>query len=76
MDCLHINPFFDTCEYDIDFTYGTWNKYAANLIAENIYAQVDEEGYLYQLLAETQDNQKYRMEISKEEGRIRSTNGS
>ena len=28
------NPFFDTREYEIYFTDGTWDKYAANIIAE------------------------------------------
>jgi hypothetical protein len=46
----HSNPFFDTREYDVKFTDGTTEKYAANVIAENMYAQVDDEGNMFQLL--------------------------
>jgi hypothetical protein len=38
----HSNPFFDTREYDVKFMDGTTEKYAANVIADNMYAQVDD----------------------------------
>ena len=38
----HTNPFFDTREYEIEFIYGTWDKYAEIPITENIYAHVDD----------------------------------
>jgi len=31
--------------YDVKFDTGETEAYTANIIAENIYAQVDEEGY-------------------------------
>jgi hypothetical protein len=34
----HSNPFFDTREYDVKFTDGMMEKYAANVIADNMYA--------------------------------------
>ena len=40
----HSNPLFDTREYKVKFTDGMTNKYQANIIAKNMYAQVDEEG--------------------------------
>jgi hypothetical protein len=40
----HSNPLFDTCEYEVEFTDGTCKKYQANIIAENMFAQVDDEG--------------------------------
>ena len=40
----HANPLFDTHEYEALFTDGSWQKYQANLIAENMFAQVDDEG--------------------------------
>ena len=46
----HANPFFDTREYEVEFTDGTMEQYAANVIAENMYAQVDDEGNMFQLL--------------------------
>jgi len=38
------NPILDTCLYEVDYPDGSTKAVAANLIAENLYAQVDEEG--------------------------------
>ena len=46
----HTNPLFDTREYDIEFTDGAIERYTANVIAENMFAQVDEEGNMYMIL--------------------------
>ena len=54
----------------------TQDKYNANLIAENMYVQVDDKGRHFQLLAETQDHRKDGTEISKEESNIRAVNGT
>jgi hypothetical protein len=40
----HTNPLFDSREYNVEFTDGTIDKYQANVIAENMFAQVDDEG--------------------------------
>ena len=40
----HNNPLFETREYDVAFTYGSVEKYAANIIAENIFTQVEDKG--------------------------------
>ena len=40
----HNNRLFDTREYDVEFTDGSIEKYAANIIAENMFAQVNYEG--------------------------------
>jgi hypothetical protein len=39
------NPILDTREYEVEFTDGTTETYATNLIAENFYSQVDAKGY-------------------------------
>ena len=44
IDVAHNNPLFDTREYDVEFTDGSIEKYASNIIAENMFAQVDDEG--------------------------------
>ena len=41
---VHSNPLFDTREYEVEFTDGTTDKYQANIITKNMYAQVNEEG--------------------------------
>ena len=53
------NPILDTRIYDIMFPDGTIQQYAENLIAENIYSQVNEEGYRYIILGEIIDYRKY-----------------
>jgi hypothetical protein len=44
------NPILDTREYAVKFYDGEKLEYAANVIAENIYAQVDAEGRRYMLM--------------------------
>ena len=38
------NPILDTHVYEVEFPDGQVMEYAANVIAENLYAQVDQEG--------------------------------
>ena len=45
-----INPSLNKKIYDFEFPDGEIRKYCANVIAENMYSQVDAEGYRYQLL--------------------------
>jgi hypothetical protein len=52
----HSNPIMDTRIYDVQFPDGHVESYAANVIAENIYAQVDDEGRRFLLLAEVMDH--------------------
>ena len=44
------NPILNTVVYDVEFPDGAVRQYAANVIAENMYAQVDSEGHQYTLL--------------------------
>jgi hypothetical protein len=39
------NPILDTRVYEVEFSDGQVLEYAANLIAENLYSQVDDEGH-------------------------------
>jgi Reverse transcriptase (RNA-dependent DNA polymerase) len=52
----HANPLFDTREYEVEFSDGSREKYQANIIAENMFAQVDSEGRQYLLLQEITDH--------------------
>ena len=40
-----INPFLNTTIYDVEFPDGEIREYCANVIPENMYSQVDAEGY-------------------------------
>ena len=44
------NPYQNTIVYDVEFPDGEVKEYAASLIADNMYAQVDKEGFTYNLL--------------------------
>jgi hypothetical protein len=48
----HSNPILDTREYVVEFEDGAQEIYSANLIAENMYAQIDSEGRQHVLLSE------------------------
>ena len=41
----HSNPLLSSILYDIEFSDRNIKQYASNLIAQNIWEQVDEEGY-------------------------------
>ena len=44
------NPILNTKIYDVMFPDGAVKQYAANVIAENMWAQVDQEGHQYRIL--------------------------
>jgi hypothetical protein len=71
----HNNPLFDTREYEVEFTDGTHEKYQANVIAENMYAQVDDEGNEFLLLKEITDHRSDGSAIQIVDGTVRSANG-
>ena len=43
--CSHNNTLFDTREYEVEFNDGLLERYQANIIAENMFAQIDGEGW-------------------------------
>ena len=55
---------------------GTHEKYQANVITENMYAQVDDEGNEFLLLDEITDHRSDGSAIQIADGTIRSANGS
>ena len=44
------NPFLNTMVYDVEFYDGTIKEYATNIIAENMFAQVDPQGRSHAIL--------------------------
>ena len=44
------NPMLNTCTYDVMFPDGEVKQYAANIIAENLFAQVDPDGHSHRLM--------------------------
>ena len=43
------NPYLDSRVYDVMFPDGAVEQYAANVLADNLLSQVDEEGHPYML---------------------------
>ena len=72
----HNNPILDTRVYEIEFEDGRVREYAANLVAENIYAQVDSEGREYQLLEDICDHKSDGSAVQKADGMIQGKNGN
>ena len=60
------NPITDSRIYDVMFDDGTVKQYAANIIAENIYSQVDANGHHSLLLDEILDYRKKDGALTKE----------
>ena len=50
------NPLLDTSQYEVEFEDGSVEKYSANIIAEHIYAQLDDDGYTRMLMDEIVDH--------------------
>ena len=61
------NPLLDTREYLVCFEDGTEETYTANLIAECLYSQIDDEGRRLQVMKEIIDHNKGRNALSDED---------
>jgi hypothetical protein len=53
----HSNSMLDTCEYEVQYPDGSTQSYLANVIAENLYCQVDAEGKQYAVMEEITDHE-------------------
>ena len=63
----HSNPMLDTREYEVEFPDGTTDVFTANIIAENLFAQLDDEGNSYSILSEIVDHRKDGSAASKDD---------
>ena len=66
----HSNPLVDSSLYEIEYLDGTIEVMPANLMAENILLQVDEEGRRQQMLDEIIDHKTTHEAVKKEDGYI------
>ena len=62
------NPILDTREYEVVFPDGATDVFTANIIAENLYSQVDEEGNSYAIMSEIIDHQSDGSAVTKDDG--------
>ena len=72
----HKNLLFYTREYDVEFTDGSIEKYAANIIAENMFAKVDDEGREYLIIKEIVDHNKDHRAIPISKVKLQRYNGN
>lgn len=62
------NPLLDSRKYEIEFADGNLEELTANIIAENLIAQVDEEGRRQMMIDEIIDHRSNQDAVSKTEG--------
>jgi hypothetical protein len=62
------NPILDTQEYKVQFPDGATDVFTANIIAENMYSQVDSKGYSHSIMDEIVDHEKDGTAVSKDDG--------
>jgi hypothetical protein len=54
----HPNPLLDTSLYELEFEDGVTEAFAPNIIAESVFAKVDDEGNEYALIDEIADHEQ------------------
>ena len=69
------NPILDTRVYDVEFNDGSIKQYAANIIAENRFSQVDADGYHVMLMDEIIDHRSNGHAITKDNKYINTKRG-
>ena len=72
----NVNPILNTRVYGVMFPDSSIQQYAANLIAENIYSQVDKDGHRYTLMDEIVDHRKDDTAYDKAGGFVTDTYGN
>ena len=70
------NPLLDTSVYEVEFEDGSVERYNANIIAEHIYAQVDDDGYTMKFVDEIIDHRSNKQAVTRANGFVRGPNGS
>ena len=50
------SPLMDAWEYELEYDYGTHDRYFANVIAENLYSQLDLERHQFLILEDISDH--------------------
>ena len=71
----HPTPILDTRMYDVEFPDGSTDTFTANVIAENLFSQVDEEGRTYHILKEKTDHRVGAKAMLKQDGFITTSSG-
>jgi hypothetical protein len=70
----HYNYLLDTRRYEVEMADGTTEEYYANVIAKNLFLQVDSEGNQYVLMKEISDHHKDETAVPISDGMITTRN--
>ena len=70
------NPLLDSRQYEVEYIDGTTEVISANIIAENILSQVDEEGHRQLMIDEIIDHRTNGQEVPLERGLYKTKNGT
>jgi hypothetical protein len=70
------NPILDTRVYEVNFLDGHRASLAANVIAENLYSQVDSEGNHHVLFSDIIDHRTNGKQLSKDDALIMTSIGT
>ena len=70
-----VNPLLNTLVYDVEFPNGEIKEYSANSIAENMYRQVDADGFSHTLLDSIQDHRKDGNAVERADGYVTTRSG-
>ncbi len=62
------NPLLDHSEYLVEFSDGTTKELTANIIAESMFSQVDDEGHHFQLFSEISEHRRLDSAMNKSDG--------
>lgn len=69
------NPMINSMVYDVQFPDGQIKEYAANIIAQNMYAQVDADGHHHTLLDSIIDYEKTTSAVDRDDAYITTRQG-
>ena len=72
-DTSSYNPLHDSALFEVEFLSGLTEKIQTNIIAENMFAQVDSKGHHQQILKEISDHSWDHTAIPKWNGFIKSS---
>ena len=70
------NPILDTRQYKVAFGNGTYAEYSANVLIENLYAQIDDDGRSHSLLSGISDHRRNEDAVSIDNGFITLPSGT
>ena len=68
METPHDNPMMDQRQYEVEFIDGRIEVLTANVIAENLLAQVDDNSHRHLLIYEIEGYRNYDEAVPKDEG--------